>query len=337
MEKIDYLETKINEILYELNYIKEDFNKTKNNLNGIQTHNFVLNSNFLINQQGAESYLNSTGLESKEVANKWFLTGKGSYENYGRIFLYPSAYLSQTLNLEDGIKTLLGKEATLTFFVRDGYGPRPTMGARIWIDDNNYIEETKVISGVATNSITFSVPHEAIKIEIFVEDRREENTESFTNIAWAKLELGATHSNYIYPSYEKEVLDCNLKNLEYSEIFYDMSSSDSNINLGYTSGIKGGTKITGLDFSKYKKIKVYSVIDWDYSNFCIDLKKLVSSYGYYSSSVANPRISSGTLYVYGCFASVNKDKSNFSIEFFRGNTKFNNNTNYYCYKIEGIY
>lgn len=38
------------------------------------------------------------------------------------------------------------------------------------------------------------------------------------------------------------------------ETVYDMTSSDSSINWGYTSGIQGGVTISGKDFSKYDKL-----------------------------------------------------------------------------------
>lgn len=337
MEKIDYLETKINEILYELNYIKEDVNKTKKTLSGVQTHNFIFNSNFLINQQGSESYSNTTGVESKETADKWILTGKGTYENNGRTFLYPSAYLSQTLELDDGIRTLLGNSATLTLFVRDMYGQKATMGVRIWTDADNYTEETRIVSGVADNSLSFNVPNETIKMEVFVENRNIVDTESFVNIAWVKLELGSSYTNYIYPSYEEDYLKCNTKQVEYCQTIYDMKSTDSAINLGYTSGIKGGTSIKTLDISKFKRLKIYSVINWDYSVLDVDLTLLVGSYDYYSNAKANPRVSSNTMYTYGSYVSIDSAKKSIYITFFRNNTYYNNNANYYCYKIEGIY
>ena len=337
MEKIDYLETKINEILYELNYIKEDVNKTKKTLSGVQTHNFIFNSNFLINQQGSESYSNATGVESKETADKWILTGKGTYENNGRTFLYPSAYLSQTLELDDGIITLLGKSATLTLFARDMYGQKTTMGVRIWIDADNYIEETRIVSGVADNSLSFNVPNEAIRMEVFVENRNTVDTESFVNIAWVKLELGSSYTNYIYPTYKNDYLSCNVQKLEYTQTIYDMKSTDSAINLGYTSGIKGGVTLTKLNLKKYKRLKVYSVINWDYSIVEIDLTMLVTQYNSYYNSKANPRISNNFMYTYGTYVSVGSAKNNIYISFFKNNSYLNNNTNYYCYKIEGIY
>ena len=46
-KKIDFLTSKVNEILYELNYLKDDLVKAKSSLSAIQTENFLLNSNML--------------------------------------------------------------------------------------------------------------------------------------------------------------------------------------------------------------------------------------------------------------------------------------------------
>ena len=50
--------------------------------------------------------------------------------------------------------------------------------------------------------------------------------------------------------------------VEHVETIYDMTSSDANINKGYTSGISGNTTIQNLNFSKYKRLKIYSRDYW---------------------------------------------------------------------------
>lgn len=52
--------------------------------------------------------------------------------------------------------------------------------------------------------------------------------------------------------HEKEIAD-----VEHVETIYDMSSSDSNINLGYTGGIQPGTTISNLALSKYKTLRIW--------------------------------------------------------------------------------
>lgn len=49
----------------------------------------------------------------------------------------------------------------------------------------------------------------------------------------------------------------DIADVEHIETVYDMSSSDTNKNWGYTGGISAGTEITGKDFSKYKYLKFY--------------------------------------------------------------------------------
>ena len=50
--------------------------------------------------------------------------------------------------------------------------------------------------------------------------------------------------------------DTNISCLR-TEVVYDMTSSDANINWGYTSGIENNVTVTGKDFSKYEKLIAY--------------------------------------------------------------------------------
>ena len=53
--------------------------------------------------------------------------------------------------------------------------------------------------------------------------------------------------------------------LEQSEVIYDMYSTDSAINRGFTSGM-GGTKFFTFDFSPYHTIRIYARL---YSSNCV--------------------------------------------------------------------
>lgn len=338
MEKIDFLTSKVNEILYELNYLKDDLAKAKSNLSAIQTENFLLNSNFIINQKGKELYENTSGLDSTETADKWILNGVGSYKDKGRVTLKPGSYFAQTLTLENGLKSLLFKEATLTLYIADYYGSGHVFGVKMWTDETNYIQTIKEGIKLIENSVTFTVPEECVKLEVFMENQSTSNVEVYAKLSWMKLEIGNKFTNYVSPCYDVELLKCNRQNIEFCETLYDMSSEDSQVNLGYTSGIKGGVTITKLDFSKYKKIKIYSVINWDYSVTTVSLEKIMSEYGYYSGTDGSPRvINSNSMYTYGTFVTVKPSKKEISISYFRNSTYYNSNVNYFCYKIEGIY
>ena len=81
--------------------------------------------------------------------------------------------------------------------------------------------------------------------------------------------------------HEKKIAD-----VEHIETIYDMSSSDSNINKGYTSGISGNTTIQNLNFSKYKRLKIYSRDYWGTVGIGEIDFSVVSKYGNFYSGMA---------------------------------------------------
>ena len=75
--------------------------------------------------------------------------------------------------------------------------------------------------------------------------------------------------------------DANISCLR-TEVVYDMTSSDANINWGYTSGIQNNITVTGKDFSKYEKLIAYCYTNYFIYPVEIDLTKLTSENLYLS-------------------------------------------------------
>ncbi|MBQ9792774.1 MAG: hypothetical protein IJW32_03425 [Clostridia bacterium] len=128
----------------------------------------------------------------------------------------------------------------------------------------------------------------------------------------------------------------NADKVEFVEVIYDKDGEDENLNWGYKSGIKGGTTVKGKDISKYKRLKIYSAINYCCSCYIVDLTKIVNNHQYYYGSICNSRLD-GTAYYYGSRALIAKDKSSIQLTYFRNTTLMANNVSYFCYKIEGIY
>ena len=82
--------------------------------------------------------------------------------------------------------------------------------------------------------------------------------------------------------HEKEIAD-----VEHIETIYDMSSSNANINKGYTSGISGNTTIQNLNFSKYKRLKIYSRDYWGTVGIGEIDFSVISMYGNFYSGMAS--------------------------------------------------
>ena len=137
--------------------------------------------------------------------------------------------------------------------------------------------------------------------------------------------------------HEKEIAD-----VEHIEVLYDKTSSDANINWGKTSGIYGGNVISGKDFSKYKKLIVYS-----YSLGCImttiipltshNITLITSSY-----LGCNTGLSYDTTDLQCIKCSVNSGKTDFTVDAIglyntSGFSLRNETDGYFVYKIEGVY
>ena len=71
-----------------------------------------------------------------------------------------------------------------------------------------------------------------------------------------QIEENSTATDWQFP-YGAIVHEKQIADVEHIETIYDMSSSDSNINKGYTGGIQPGTTISNLALSKYKTLRIW--------------------------------------------------------------------------------
>ena len=120
------------------------------------------------------------------------------------------------------------------------------------------------------------------------------------------------------------------------EVIYDQSSSDSNINWGYTSGIMGGTTINNLNFSKYKKLIFYCKCFDLQANAIMSLDS--SHYGTYHISAINDRIEDGSEYrtIFNIEISSTKD-SLINLHFWQNTVSKDGLNTFIIIKIEGVY
>lgn len=147
--------------------------------------------------------------------------------------------------------------------------------------------------------------------------------------------------------HEKEVAD-----VEHVEIIYDMSSSDSNVNLGKTTGIVSGDGPININLTKYKKLIVtYCFFSLGFIKYTIDLN---SSMLIHNSDVnISQFMGGGTSYNqnntsgsdsdhYFSNSAVNADKTSFNhilSGWFASGVIVPKNINYHSIitKIEGVY
>ncbi len=134
----------------------------------------------------------------------------------------------------------------------------------------------------------------------------------------------------------------NIKvNINITEVVYDMTSSSSSKNWGYTSGIQGGTTVSGKNFSKYNKLIIYYTRNFSQNlQYSIDLKlPKVAEYG--STGVWQLYDQYGMHFITSA-SQVSLDKTAFmhrqcGISQGTNFTQENNTTNFVVYKIEGVY
>ena len=166
MEKIDYLEHKINEILYELSYLKDNLNTGK-----ILT-NYLVNGDLSVNQQGALMYENLNDEDNFETINNWFLGGKGSYYVGGKLTLGNNSFFKQTLNLE-AIQPLLGKTLNLSFDIAEKNSEGLFVGVKVFYDEDTFDFYSKEVVEEGENLLSFEVSNLATKIECFIVNNAE--------------------------------------------------------------------------------------------------------------------------------------------------------------------
>ena len=122
-----------------------------------------------------------------------------------------------------------------------------------------------------------------------------------------------------------------------TEVVYDMSSSDANINWGYTIGIKNNVTVTGKDFSKYEKLIAYCYANYYIYPVEIDLTKSTLE-NFYIGRLCIGKASSNLYFAGG---QVNLEKTSFTARIFRVEPKTTMDTEYdeamfHVYKIEGV-
>ena len=94
-----------------------------------------------------------------------------------------------------------------------------------------------------------------------------------------------------------------IADVEHIELIYDMSSSDANINWGYTSGIIFKTQTLNKDFTKYKKLRF--LCNWNHHGEGW-FSKLVY-FDVYLDKVTGDNVYHGYLSMIPCNASDNDD------------------------------
>jgi len=334
MEKVDYLEDKVNLLLNEVSYLKNMLNFFQKK-GEIINANYLLNADFSLNQSGKEIY---TGAENTltPTVNNWFLTSTGSFNTDKTLTLSEDTYFLQTVD-SDALKNLLGKNATLTLFVQNKSSVNFYFGVNIFVGEgeDNKQSLSDVIGKEGINYFTFAVPENTTSLQCFI-CLKDITTQETITLNWAKLEQGENYTQFLTNYNVLETIKSNPINLEFVETIYDNTSTDSNINWGYTSGIKGNVVINNKDFSKYKMLRVYSVINWNCNMFIIDLTRLNKNYTKFYGSTGNPRVD-GSVYHFISCGFVNSEKTSINFTYYRNTTIYNNDNSYFCYKIEGVY
>lgn len=134
----------------------------------------------------------------------------------------------------------------------------------------------------------------------------------------------------------------DFSNFEQSETIYDMTSTDANINWGYTSGINDYVNVINKNFTKYKKLILYHRAYDNHYKSEIDLTKLNSANNYIGINVGNLIYDASGL---GSLAYIGKsivNENKTSIQCFTHFIRVSNGDTgatdgYAVYKIEGVY
>ena len=121
------------------------------------------------------------------------------------------------------------------------------------------------------------------------------------------------------------------------EVIYDQSSSDSNINWGYTSGFKN-ISVTGKDFSKYKILRAYFTKNENSNANILEVgirrdasENIVRSEATQDVDLITTGTNLRSLYI------AVESNSSIAFNYIAGNSDYYQDENAYCYKIEGVY
>lgn len=129
-----------------------------------------------------------------------------------------------------------------------------------------------------------------------------------------------------------------LSRTEQVDVVYDMTSPNSNINKGFTSGLLPNTEYE-IDFTKYKKLLIYSACYANQGVTILDLQKQRDSGGYASSNVIlSDMVNSQYSTLRGTFIVLaNKTTFKQDLNWFHLNNTQAQTDGYIVYKIEGVY
>lgn len=253
-----------------------------------------------------------------------------------------------TLTIKDNIITLNGTTTGFTTF----YRPHQLITANV----GNYAFSFKHISGtISGNSGTQSLYNQVGKNEIYYPNTSIINdiTEvtdynqlriaisgniTFDNFKYSlQYEQGDVATDY-QPYNGAIVHEKQIADVEHIEVIYDNSSSDANINWGKTSGIYGGDVVSNKDFTKYKKVIVYSYSSGNILTTIIPLTNILGD----AYIGCNAGLSNDTTDIQCIKCSVNSAKTEFKVDAMgyyntSGFVLRNNTNSYLVFKIEGAY
>lgn len=339
MQKIDYLENKVNELLYEVNYLKSFINKDEELKQKIVTENFILNSNLEINTFNKNSY-ESLAQEETESVDKWILFNGASYVVNEKKLTLPSMGEFKQIITNERLNSLKNKTVTLTANIKEFTLKGFSLGCKIYLQDETILKHSIIVEKDGISSVTFYVPEDAIKIECFLLGSDNLN-ETEVVLLWFKLEIGSYFTNYVLPTQIIEKIKCCNSGPILSEIIYDKDSLDANINFGFTSGLKGTDEFVFNGFNKYKRLKIYMIFN-NKTNHVEELS-LIKPNPEKTEIYADFRLGheSGSYSINYCIIRITDmiEFKNLGMGYFTSTTKNvkNSNANYYIYKIEGLY
>lgn len=206
-----------------------------------------------------DSSASHTGLTITTNAEDQTITINGTATN-------DSDWLANQSNVLPKIKNYAGKQVTMSANVVSGSTTNGALFALCFSDDPWYddwaVTDVDLPKDNAKASKTFVVPSDKAydSVRLFVA-----KNSTFNNlVVKLQIEDGGTATDWKYP-YGAIVHEKDIEDVEHIETIYDSSSSDSNINKGYTNGLMADEGSTiypfGLTSQRYKAFIIYFKID----------------------------------------------------------------------------
>lgn len=179
--------------------------------------NFLLNSEFKINQRGAATYKSTSRTLHLYTVDRWRIFGKNaSFDpTTKQAIIYLTQKFTQIIETPDYLK---GKMVTATLVV-DSIIESISM---VLTDGVNTLTQ-ELVNGV--NSISMLVDENSTHIEMGLLGIVHI---AAANLKYAKLEIGDKYTGYYYKSYEDDLLECQ-------RYLFRKTSSTANGCLGYGS------------------------------------------------------------------------------------------------------